>query len=419
MINLRRFLFAICGLALLSYQLGCSASSGDSNPGPSVYYPTMSGDNVIPLSVGACGVNGYHNEPCISVKICEPGSTTNCQTIPNILVDTGSYGLKIFKSVIDTSVLNGLVPLKPTNTYQLANCTNYLDDSGHWGGMWRADITLGTKTASSVPMVVLDTTFFSTQVSKCTAKPDSAPKDAGFNGIIGVGSYAQDCEIGGVNPCTTIAMPKSYYACSGSNCDETPVDLNDQLVNPVARMPAGYNNGIAIKLPDIPATGAQAVYGYMVLGIGTSGDSNNAANDVTVFPVNNRYFTTIFGGQTYSEAFIDSGSNFYYFDPPSSQASALPFCGSTSWFCPLNIIEFTATAKSGSVTEDFKFSIGNTNDLIMSGGMVYKNIGGEVGDADKFDLGLPFFLGKTVFVGIKDADATVNGGQVTGPFWAY
>jgi hypothetical protein len=285
--------------------------------------------------------------------------------------------------------------------------------------MWRADITLGSKTASNVPMVVLDSSFFSTQSSKCTAEPDSSPADAGFNGIIGVGAYAQDCGTSGVNPCSVTAIPKTYYACSGSNCTETAVNVSDQLVNPVAMMPAGYNNGVVIKLPDVPSAGAGAVYGYMVLGIGTSGDTNNEATGVTVFPVSNTYFTTILGGQTYTEAFIDSGSNFYYFDPPSSLASYFPTCGSSSWFCPLDTLELNPTLKSGGTTKSAKIYIGNTDDLIMTGGMVYKNIGGEVGDADKFDLGLPFFLGRTVFVGIKDTSATVNGGAVNGPFWAF
>src|SRR4051794_14396704 len=47
--------------------------------------------NTMPVTVGC----GYQNEPCVSVTICEPG-TSNCQTIPNVLLDTGSYGLRLF-----------------------------------------------------------------------------------------------------------------------------------------------------------------------------------------------------------------------------------------------------------------------------------------------------------------------------------
>ena len=36
----------------------------------------------------------YSNEPCATVTICQPG-TGNCSTINNILIDTGSYGLRI------------------------------------------------------------------------------------------------------------------------------------------------------------------------------------------------------------------------------------------------------------------------------------------------------------------------------------
>src|SRR6476619_7474596 len=46
---------------------------------------------------------GYVNEPCVSVTICVPG-TTNCQTIKNLLLDTGSYGLRVFSSAISLNL---------------------------------------------------------------------------------------------------------------------------------------------------------------------------------------------------------------------------------------------------------------------------------------------------------------------------
>src|SRR5512140_1262077 len=59
------------------------------------------GPNVVPISVTGtgCGANAYLNEPCVSVTICVPG-TSQCQTVPNVLLDTGSTGLRVFKKAL-------------------------------------------------------------------------------------------------------------------------------------------------------------------------------------------------------------------------------------------------------------------------------------------------------------------------------
>ncbi|MFM6928688.1 MAG: DUF3443 family protein [Bdellovibrio sp.] len=418
-----RLLFLSLGFFLAA----CSGTSGSGTvnvpPGPAVYFPnTLTGDNVIPLSVGACGVDGYHNEPCISVTICEPGSTVHCQTIKNILVDTGSYGLKIFSSLITLSL-----PQIQIGNDDLANCTGYLDGSGHWGPMKYADVKLGNLTAPSIPIVALDATYYSAQAkANCTAVPDSSPAVAGFNGIIGVGGFVHDCDVGSngvLNDCALQAVPKSYYTCSESTgskvCTETAVAEAKQLTNPIAKMPSGYDNGLVIKLPSVPDVGAGAAYGYMMLGIGTVSDSNNLASGVTVYPTSNSgYFTTKFDNTTLIKSFIDSGSNFLFFRP----SIALPKCsGSDTWFCPSTTQSLSANlvGSGGSPTGVISFEIGNTNTLISYNNMVYDNVGGDIGVSNMFDWGLPFFLGRSVFVGIKGSSATVNGAVSAGPFWAF
>src|SRR5512143_2176186 len=59
------------------------------------------GNNVLSITVNGslCSAgtsNGYFNKPCVSITVCTPGSTTACQTVNDILLDTGSYGLRIF-----------------------------------------------------------------------------------------------------------------------------------------------------------------------------------------------------------------------------------------------------------------------------------------------------------------------------------
>src|SRR5438552_17467314 len=67
--------------------------------------------NVVTISVDAgpaAAGGGAFNIPYISVTICAPGSTTNCQTIDHIEVDTGSYGLRVISSVLNSAIFSGL-----------------------------------------------------------------------------------------------------------------------------------------------------------------------------------------------------------------------------------------------------------------------------------------------------------------------
>ena len=85
---------------LLLLQACGGGGAGSSTPPPPP--PLPSGTNVAPLIVDAGPSQSGVNLPSVSVKFCEPGTTT-CQTIDHILVDTGSSGLRIVASALTTS----------------------------------------------------------------------------------------------------------------------------------------------------------------------------------------------------------------------------------------------------------------------------------------------------------------------------
>jgi hypothetical protein len=58
------------------------------------------------------------------------------------------------------------------------------------------------------------------------------------------------------------------------------------------------------------------------------------------------------------------------------------------------------------------FQIANTEQLVNTRNAVFNNLGG---DFSTFDWGLPFFLGRTVFVGIEEQSSSLG----TGPFFAF
>lgn len=398
-----------------------SVGGGGSGGGSGVVSsPTITGNNVLPITVNGslCLSTSYINEPCVSVTICNPGTST-CQTIPGILLDTGSFGLRIFKSVLNANIsLPSVTVTTPSGS--LAECAPF-GSATFWGPVKTADVYLGNEPAApSVPIQIFDSSY-ATVPSSCTLTSSQSPATAYFNGILGVGVLNQDCGSGCVNNTITGV----YYACNGSVCNPTTsVALTDQVQNPVVSLPTDStgitdNNGFMIQLPSIPSGGATAANGYLVLGIGTR--SNNTPSGVVRYPASTlgEFITTVTGTTTSYNSLIDSGSNGLFFNPISaSQASLLPTsCTSEGWFCPSTTQNFSATnaGYAGSPSGLVNFQIANIT-LLNSGNNAFNDIGATF-EPDFFDWGLPFFYGRTgyVWIGIEGQTSTLG----IGPYWAY
>ena len=362
--------------------------------------------NVLPITVNgalcsSATSGSYFNKPCVSVTVCTPG-TSNCQVINDILLDTGSYGLRIFKQALVTVSLTQVT----AGSGALAECVQYADGSSDWGPVQMATVVLGNEPAVQVPIQVIDSTF-----GTCTRgcrQADTSAADAGFTGVLGIGLFAQDCG----DTCTSSSNNGNYYSCVGSVCSGTAVPLASQVTNPVALLPLD-NNGVLVQLQGVPLGGTPSLNGRLILGIGTR--TNNSPAGVTAYPANSAAeFTTAFNGVSSGSSFIDSGSNGLYFSAP---ASLLPDCGgaNTSYFCPATTLSLSATDTGtfGYPSGTVPFYIGNFNNLISTSNNVFSEIGGS--EAGGFDWGLPFFFGKNVYLGF---DST-NSGLGTGPYWAY
>jgi Protein of unknown function (DUF3443) len=380
---------------------GCGGGSGGSGSS-SGNSGSSNADNVVSITVNGslCSIGSYLNKPCVSVKLCTPG-TSICQTIDDILLDTGSYGLRIFKQALTVSLQQ-----VTSASGSLAECIQYADGSSDWGPVQMASLILGNEPAVQVPIQVIDSTF-GTASTGCQ-NADKSPADAGFNGVLGVGFFAQDC--GAV--CANNADNGIYYICSGSTCSGTEVALSSQVQNPAALLPQD-NNGVIVQLPGIPADGSASVNGNLLLGIGTR--PNNAPSAVSTYEADQfGNFVAIFNGVSYI-SFIDTGTNGLFFPPPS--ASQLPNCPSpdSDWFCPRSTVSLSATNEgaSGSTSGVVPFDIGNFDSLISSSNNVFYNIGGN--QRGEFDWGLPFFFGRSVYIGIEGKSS----GLGSGPFWAY
>jgi len=391
----RLLLFAIVVAAQVAPQCGSSTSpSGSSDT-----------SNVLPVVVNAGPNNDYINGLFTSVTVCVPG-TSSCQTISGILVDTGSVGLRIVSSVLTLSLpqQGAAVGGGP-----VVECAQF-QDGFTWGPLRTADVKLGSKQASGVPVQVIGDSAFSAVPSQCssTGAAENTVGDLGANGILGVGFFREDCG----NACASVGSsnPGLYYTCPASGCTITPVASTRQAQNPVW-MFASDNNGIVIQLPAVPAGGTTTISGSMIFGIGTQ--SNNSLGSARVLTADaSGNFTTIFNGQSYTDTFIDSGSNGTFF--LDSATTGLPTCAdSTDFYCPARTQTLSATHRGANgATSAFSFTVGNA-DAIPNRFAAAAELAGP--NPGSFDWGLPFYFGRTIFMAIEGQGAP--GGAA--PYWAY
>ena len=355
--------------------------------------------------------NAALNVLYVSVKICAPGSTTNCQTVDHIQVDTGSFGLRVLSEVLNAPLAAALATRAtagPGNA--LLECTQFADGYS-WGPIKTADVTIGTKVAAALPIQVIGDPAYPAATlapAKCLQGPGGATEEDtvdqfGANGIIGIGYFLQDC--GAFCP----ADGSVYSDCTATTCNGYAALLTEQVPNPVGAF-ASDNNGVIIQLPDTPSTGGTNVAGTLIFGIGTA--ANNAlAASATVYTVSatTGSFSATYAGTTMPDSVVDSGSNGSYFPNVNSLLTA---CASpnTSFYCPTLDTAVTAQITgANNATASVTLPVNNLNEIGATT-TAFPGLGGTIsGLQTTFDFGLPFFFGRTVYVAFE---GTTLGGEV-------
>ena len=378
---------------------------------------------------GAAG--GYVNGIFTTIVVCAPGSTINCVTVPDVVVDSGSIGLRVLQSALG-SVETALIPVTDSHANPLQECLQFPDFSYVWGPVALANIQIAGEIAAAIPgsdahagvpiQIITNPAIYNVPSNCLTSSgsvnsptvSDNTLELLGANGILGIENYPQDC-----GPACTGAsgsVPAQYYTCPGGICGSVGVPIAQQLWNPVAAF-AMDNNGVMITLPGVGATGAPSVEGTLIFGIGTQ--ANNALGSATTYSTDsNLNFTTTYDGVQYT-GFLSTGSNAYYFsDYHTLSPTGILECSAdlAGYYCPNQTIPFSVTntganGKQGTVT----FSIDNAAALFASGNAVFNNLGGDSGTdpaTDYFDFGVPFFLGRTVFIGQPTSTYPYG-------YWAY
>jgi hypothetical protein len=396
-------LLAILALAVLDVACG----GGSTHINSSATTPAANGANVQPIVVNSGPARNYANGVFTSVTVCVPSSST-CQTIDGVLVDTGSYGLRLLSTAGGGALTLSLPAQRGPTGSPVGECAAFV--SGYtWGPVVSADITISGEAASNLPVQVIDPTFSSVPAS-CSnggVPEDDSLQTLGANGILGVGPYIADC--GAACEQTGSINPGLYYECPSGTCKVIAESTDHQVQNPVAFFSTD-NNGVIIELPAVTSS-LSSISGSMVFGIGTQ--SNNGLGSTQAFPLNSSgEFSTRYKSQSYP-AFIDSGSNAIFF--LSATESGLLVCSDNSGFyCPTSRADLSAQTTSGGATATINFSVDSADKLFSAqSGYVFPTLAGP--NPGMFDWGLPFFFGRNVYTAIESRPTPAG----TGPFWAY
>lgn len=345
----------------------------------------------------------FVNMPMVSVTICVPGSAT-CQTIPNVQMDTGSFGLRLMASAVT-------IPLPVQSAAAggvLANCATFASGVT-WGSVANADVKLAGEVASNIPIQLIgDGAVGSTPPCQGVLTNMSSTSVLGANGMLGIGMEVLDCG----PECAASSAAGVYYGCtSPTSCTPSTAALTQQVTNPVAVFPVD-NNGVLVQLPAVPESGTSSATGTLTFGIGTQ--ANNALGAAKVYTVTSASsprpltFTTTYKGQAFSNSFIDSGSNAFFF-PDNS----IPQC-TGAWYCPPATQNLSGLIQANNgANVSVNFAIANSTAMFSAGDFAMSSLGGF--QSGMFDWGLPFFFGRSVFTAI-DGRSTPGG---TGPYYAF
>jgi hypothetical protein len=382
----------------------------------------------------ATGANGYtaFNEPYVTITICAPGSTTNCQTIDHVILDTGSVGLRIIQPVLNASLLAALPTQTDSSGNPVGECYQYVS-SYAFGSVRQADFKIAGETVASMPFQAIgDSGAFAAVPSSCSSgggSPTATVQDLGGNAILGIGPTKTDC--GTICETSGNSSAAAYYDCPTSGCNTliarsalTTAPFQ-QLPNPVAAF-ATDNNGTILTLPSVPQAGLVTLTGTVTFGIGTQADNSlNASNILAMTTSTSRLgpglLTATYNGRTLSQSYVDSGTNDYFFEDTSLLTCTQSTL--TGFYCPTSpLLLSPSLTGTNNVTASAAFTLYNPNNVSTSSnvapglGVNPALLNPPLQSASSFAFGIPFYFGRTVYLAIEGSNV---GSNMQGPFLAF
>lgn len=386
------FLAAIKHLLLVLAVAGvCALLSGCDNSPLSF----RNDDNRLPITVGK-GLDASPdalfdiNIPTVSLVVCLPGNASLCRRIDHILLDTGSSGLRIFRNVLPFDP-----PPLSWEGRSVYECLPF-GTANLWGQLGAIDVRLGREPfLRSLPVQIMGRnpvrSLQHILPPTCAQKVPDRPEEtfAGFNGILGIAPQRYDFGFD--------------YLCEKSHCSLWAPSVPFQVPNPVMLLPED-NNGVVLSFPRTPSNGNGPISGELRFGIWTQADNRIPSASTTYF-LDGTGSLRALSGLSRIPVRIDSGTNFslmpssYWRFPSCPQPISSFACPPEPTVFPL-LIQGDSGPSMGLVALSVRDArvILEKNSSVLPG-ILYK---GKDSPFPMIELGLPFFLGRTIYVQYSD-----------------
>ena len=361
-------------------------------------------DNIVPIEVRQRH-DGDVNMGFVDVTVCN--AARQCRTVPDVLVDTGSSGLRLFRGALDGLQLDAV---RDAEGRMLANASTF-GLGGLWGTLHLAQVGLGKVTTSgAIPIQLYDHPWPLERLPAEYRKVDARSSFVAMsNGILGI------------SPRRSHAY--GYYAFSAaggdaSDSDWVPVavDATRELANPIGHFPAPYDNGSVIKMPKVDWHGGhKQLLGWLGLGIGQPTEA--------LFPQSKRriaheldesgLFAAKLGGRRI-DVLVDCGTTGVVLDLEHLDLERL---GVTSPHgqerlydaAPLTPLALTVSSGGRDIELARPLYVGPLADALKKAsggyGVLPALVAKRASEAAPQVLGMPFFYGRTVATGLA---GTVN-----------
>ena len=343
------------------------------------------------------------NRPFVTVRLCVPGSTTQCVNVNHMLVDTGSTGIRVSVPALPKRI--DLPAVTTRAGAPVAECMHFIS-GWTWGSLNRADVYIGGLVARNMPIQLMESSATNPTLggNGGGAFPD-APRTcyaANVNRNVGtIGAIQANGIIGvGVWPNDALIAYDQYFVCNSGVCTVTNDLATSQLPShPVLYLPS-FRGGVSLKMASISRSGARNATGSLTFGVTTvpPGASQLALNEFGMF-------TSNINGQIYPYSYIDSGTVGIFFDLDSP---TIPECTrALGIYCPSTPQRTTATlSDSDGNNHDVSFEVANIESLFLNSSIeptALNNLTGPTNDSydlslpQRFAWGFPFFYGRTVY----------------------
>ncbi len=258
-------------------------------------------DNIVPVEVRQLCRSSKCNKLFVEVTVCN--AAQQCRTVPNVLVDTGSPGLRLRRDALGGLDLDAVRTL---DQRPLGNWSHF--GAGElWGTLHWAQVRIGhLATTEAIPIELFDRPSPEEILPDGYGGVDMRDKlnRAAGNGILGISSHRRS--------------PEGYFVFvasggTGGSDDWVPVRLDKslKLANPIVHFPAPYDNGSVISLPEVNwRRGQRAAQGWLGFGLG--------APTAALFPAGSRVIAHEFDehhripvtlAKRHVDVMVDSGTN--------------------------------------------------------------------------------------------------------------